>query len=121
MKHWSDRSEITAKDILGWIGMHDSTFYKWCRSYGKEYQHNAGIPRDHWLEDWEREAIIRFHHEHPLDGYRRLTYMMMDADFVAVSQATVYRVLSQNRHFQFRWNLASLGHRVAPYWWGAIL
>ncbi len=75
--------------------MHDSTFYKWCRSYGEEYQHNASIPRDHWLEDWEREAIIRFHHEHPLNGYRRLTYMMMDADIVAISPTTVYRVLSQ--------------------------
>ena len=30
---------------------------------------------------------------HPGEGYRRLTYMMMDADVVAVSPASVYRVL----------------------------
>lgn len=74
--------------------MYESTFYKWVRSYGVAYEHNGAIPRDHWLEDWEKDAIIKFHFEHPMDGYRRLTYMMLDADIVAVSAATVYRVLS---------------------------
>jgi transposase InsO family protein len=36
---------------------------------------------------------VAYHHEHPLDGYRLLTYMMMDADIVAVSPASTYRVL----------------------------
>jgi transposase InsO family protein len=76
------------------IGLYQATFYKWSRSYGKEYEHNASIPRDHWLEDWERQTIVNFHFDHPLDGYRRLTYMMLDAGIVAVSAATVYRVLS---------------------------
>ena len=58
-------------------------------------EHNALVPRDHWLEAWERQAIVAFHWEHPLEGYRRLTYMMMDADIVAASPATVYRVLTQ--------------------------
>jgi transposase InsO family protein len=51
------------------------------------------VPRDHWLEDWEKQAIIAFYHDNPLEGYRRLTYMMMDADIVAVSPTSVYRVL----------------------------
>jgi transposase InsO family protein len=54
------------------------------------------------LTDWEKEAIIRFHHERPLEGYRRLTFMMLDADVVAVSPTSVYRVLKEaglmNRH-----------------------
>ena len=85
---------MPAKQILLWIGLYESTFYKWCRSYGQAYEHNGAIPRDHWLEDWERDAIIDFYFQHPLNGYRRLTYMMLDADIVAVSPATVYRVLS---------------------------
>lgn len=32
---------------------------------------------------------------HPFDGYRRCCYMMMDADVVAASPATIYRVLSK--------------------------
>ena len=95
VNYWKGRTETPAKQLLSWIGLYESTFYKWCRHYGKAYEHNGAIPRDHWLEDWERTAIINFHFEHPLDGYRRLTYMLLDADIVAVSPATVYRVLSQ--------------------------
>jgi hypothetical protein len=43
------------------------------------------VPRDFWLEDWEKAAIITFHAFYRLEGYRRLTYMMLDADVVAVS------------------------------------
>lgn len=56
-------------------------------------EHNALVPRDHWIEDWERQAILDFHAKNPLNGYRRLTFMMLDADVVAVSPSTTYRVL----------------------------
>ena len=80
--------------ILVWLGIWSSTFAKWVRYYGKAFEHNGWIPRDHWLEDWEKQAIIKFHFDNPLNGYRRLTYMMLDANIVAVSAASVYRVLS---------------------------
>jgi putative transposase len=51
------------------------------------------MPRDWWLEDWEKQAIVAFHDRYPLEGYRRLSYMMLDADVVAVSPSSVYRVL----------------------------
>jgi transposase InsO family protein len=35
--------------------------------------------------------------KNPLEGYRRLTFMMLDADVVAVSPASVWRVLKQAR------------------------
>ncbi len=38
--------------------------------------------------------IIGYHEGHPLEGYRRLTFMMLDEDVAAVSPASVYRVLS---------------------------
>jgi hypothetical protein len=50
---------------------------------------------DFWLEQWEKEAIIHFHLKNPLEGYRRLTFMMLDADVVAVSPSSVWRVLGQ--------------------------
>src|SRR5262249_7598027 len=37
----------------------------------------------------------RVHLRNPLEGYRRLTFMMLDADIVAVSPSSVWRVLSQ--------------------------
>jgi hypothetical protein len=61
--------------------------------YGKANEHNALVPRDHWLEPWEKVAIISFHHQFPLEGYRRLTFMMLDRNVVAVSPSSTYRVL----------------------------
>ena len=58
-------------------------------------EHNGWVPRDFWLELWEKEAIVEFHLKNPLEGYRRLTFMMLDADVVAVSPASVWRVLKQ--------------------------
>jgi putative transposase len=51
------------------------------------------VPRDHWLTDDEKERIRAFARANPLEGYRRLTFMMLDADVVACSPASVYRVL----------------------------
>ncbi len=93
--HWKDRSEVPTRQILRWMGVPGGTFYKWRQRYGKANEHNGWIPRDHWLEDWEKQSILKFHHDHPLEGYRRLTYMMLDADVVAVSASSVYRVLKQ--------------------------
>jgi transposase InsO family protein len=80
-----------------------SKFYDWRTRYGKVNEHNRLVPRDHWLEGWEKDVILTFYREHPLEGYRRLTYMMMDADVVAASPATVYRVLKSAGCFD-RWN-----------------
>ncbi len=57
--------------------------------------HNSPVPRWFWLEDREKEAIAAYHWEHPQEGYRRLTYMMIDEDVVCTSPSTVYRVLKE--------------------------
>ena len=103
VRQWSERTELPAGRLVRWIGIGSSKFYDWKKRYGKVNEHNALVPRDHWLEPWERDAILAFYAEHPVEGYRRLTYMMMDADVVAASPATVYRVLKAAGCFQ-RWN-----------------
>lgn len=72
-----------------------SKFHQWKQRYGKANEHNGQVPRDWWLEDWETTAILDYHAQHPLDGYRRLAFMMLDDDVVAVSPTTVYRVLKR--------------------------
>ena len=103
VRKWSERTELAAGKLVRWIGIGSSKFYDWKHRYGKVNEHNALVPRDHWLEAWEKLAIVTFHTEHPLEGYRRLTYLMMDRDVVAASPATVYRVLAQHGCFE-RWN-----------------
>lgn len=91
--HWSTRTEIAKVQLIRWLGIGKSKFYEWSKRYGKANEHNALLPRDHWLEDWESTSIINYFESNPLEGYRRLTYMMMDADIIAVSPSTTYRVL----------------------------
>ena len=94
MRYYSDKTEIAAGDFIRRMGIARSKYYDWKHRYGKVNEHNAWIPRDFWLTDFERQAIIKYYHDNPLEGYRRLCYMMIDADIAAVSPSSVYRVLS---------------------------
>lgn len=84
---------MKTKDIVGWLGIAKGKFYDWRKRYGKVNEHNGRIPRDFWLEEWERQAILDFHERHPDEGYRRLAFMLLDEGLVAVSPSSVYRVL----------------------------
>jgi putative transposase len=95
VNRWSARTEVAVVRMTGWLGVRSSKFYDWRSRYGKVNEHNAWVPRDHWLEPWEKAAILDFEAAHPLEGYRRLAFMMLDADVVAVSPSSVYRVLKQ--------------------------
>jgi putative transposase len=95
VRTWSEKTEIPAGRFVAWLEITLSKFHDWKKRYGKQNRHNSWIPRDFWLEDWEREEIVSFYKAHTTDGYRRATYMMLDLGLVAVSPATVYRVLSE--------------------------
>jgi putative transposase len=90
---WSSKTGLTVLTFLLWLGLATSKWHSWKGRYGKANEHNAQIPRDHWLTDDEKQAIVAFHDRFPLEGYRRLTFMMLDGDVVACSPASVYRVL----------------------------
>jgi transposase InsO family protein len=93
VNQWSDKTGLTVLTFLLWLGLATSKWHGWKHRYGKANEHNAWIPRDHWLGSDEKQAIIDFHDRFPLEGYRRLTFMMLDHDVVACSPASVYRVL----------------------------
>jgi putative transposase len=95
VKYWSSQTELPLIHFIVWLSISSSKFYNWQQRYGKVNEHNGLIPRDFWLEDWEKKAIIDFHHQYPLEGYRRLAFMMLDRDIVAVSPSSTYRVLSE--------------------------
>ena len=103
VRDWSERTEIRATRMVTWIGIASSKYHDWQGRYGQVNEHNAWIPRDHWLEEEEKQAILGFQREYPLEGYRRLTFMMLDRDVVAVSPSSVYRVLKEAGAIR-RWN-----------------
>lgn len=89
--------------FVGWLGIGSSKFYSWRQRYGKVNEHNGWIPRDFWLESWERTAVVEYFRTHPDEGYRRLAFMMLDENLVAVSPTTVWRVLHEAGALR-RWN-----------------
>ncbi len=91
--YWTGRTGLPANRLVGWLDIGRSKYHTWKCRYGKVNEHHAQVPRDHWLEEAEKRAIVTYAGGHPGEGYRRLTYMMMDADVVAASPASVYRVL----------------------------
>ena len=91
VNRWSDQTGITVACFLLWLGLATSKWHAWKHRYGKANEHNAWIPRDHWLEAEEKQAILDFQELFPLEGYRRLTFMMLDADIVAVSPTSAGR------------------------------
>lgn len=97
------KTSLPVKWFITELGINSSKYYSWIERQGKLNQHNGKIPRGHWSLDWERQAIITYAKDHPDEGYRRLTYMMIDQDVVAVSPATTYRVL-KTAGLLNRWN-----------------
>jgi len=90
---WSGKTGIAVACFLAWIGIVTSKWHSWKHRYGKVNEHNAWVPRDHWFEAEERKAILDFHDLYPDEGYRRLTFMMIDAAIAVCSPSSVYRVL----------------------------
>lgn len=91
--------------MLDWLVITPNRFYDFKKRYGKENQHNAVIPKSHWILPAEKEAIIVYAQQNPEEGYRRLTYMMVDANVCAVSPTTTYRVLKAAKLLN-DWNTA---------------
>jgi len=103
VRELTNKTELPQQRVVGWLGIARGKFYDWKKRYGKVNEHNGWVPRDHWLEEQERQAILDFHELHPLDGYRRLTFMMIDADVAYASPSSVYRVLARAGRLD-RWN-----------------
>jgi transposase InsO family protein len=102
VQRWSRKTRLAVEQFLEWLELSVGKFYDWRKRLGQANQHNAKVPRDFWLEAWEKQAILDYQALYPAEGYRRLTYMMMDADIVAVSPSSVFRVLRDEGRLQ-RW------------------
>ena len=103
VRTWSEKTELPKTRLVTWLGIARSKYHDWRDRYGQVNEHNAWVPRDHWLLPHERDAIIAGYMEHRDEGYRRVTYWLMDVDVVAASPTSVYRVL-RSAGLLRRWN-----------------
>ena len=65
VRRWSEKTEIGAGRFIGWLDITASKFYDWRERYGKVNEHNGWVPRDFWLEDWEKQGHHRLSSEEP--------------------------------------------------------
>ncbi len=103
IRYWVERTSIPANRMRGWIGLSAGKYDSWQKRYGMVNEHNGLIPRDFWLENWEKDRIVQYAKEHPVEGYRRLCFMMLDADVVAVSPSSV--ILDGYSRYVVHWEI----------------
>jgi transposase InsO family protein len=101
-----NRTGISSKTLLRWLGIARSKYYDWLSRDSFFVSHNGQVPKSHWILEWEKYAIVQYALSHQMEGYRRLTYMMLDENVVAVSPSSVYRVLKKAGLLN-RWNMVS--------------
>jgi len=75
---WTEKTGFPARFYIHALSISKSKFFEWRKRYGKVNEHNGLVPRDFWLEAWEKMAIVEYYQRHPNEGYRRLTFMMLD-------------------------------------------
>lgn len=93
MEDLANRTNLTRRWLIQQLGISPSRFYDWSQRLGQPNQHNGQVAKKHWILPQERSAIIDYCQHKIEQGYRRLTYMMLDDNIVAVSPSTTYRIL----------------------------
>ena len=88
------RSGWRAYQTLTALGVPRSVYYGWrCRD---SLEDRAGQPcRVYEVLPEERDAVCAFALLYPKIGYRKLTWIMVDAGTACVGESTVYRILSE--------------------------
>jgi len=97
------KTEFKLSYFLNGIGLPKSKYYEWKNRFGQENRHNGKIPKEHWHTPQEEKAVLSYARKHLnsteryfRDGYRRLSYRMIDEDLVALSPSSVYRILKKH-------------------------
>jgi putative transposase len=93
VRQWHQRGEFKVGQLLRWLGLSNSKYYAWREGQGQVKRPGGQLSKGHWLLAWEKSAIEAYARVHRTAGYRRLSYMMLDEEVVAVSPSSVYRVL----------------------------
>lgn len=90
-----ERTGWTVRRILHHLGLSKARYRDWTRRAATATladRRPVAPMRDGILTE-EKAAVIAYALAHPKEGYRRLTWQMVDADVAYLSESSVYRVL----------------------------
>jgi len=90
--------------VLGQLGMPRSLYYRWQERLREDsLQDKVVMPRSPLVAlPQEEDAVVAYALSHPREGYRRLAWMMLDADVACLGPSTVYRILDKH-DLLYRW------------------
>jgi len=110
------RTGWTIRRILRRLGFPKSRYYDWKRRWEEEVLEDlfpGARSSPYAILPEEKEAVIDFALQHPREGYRRLAWMMIDADVAYVSPSSVYRILS-DADLLYRWKRSRRSGQPPP-------
>ena len=111
-----ERTGWTVRRILHHLGLSKARYRDWTKRAAAErlVDQRPIAPRHDGILPEERQAVITYALAHPKDGYRRLTWQMIDADVAYLSESSVYRILNDAELLARSKRRASAGN--APAW-----
>lgn len=91
------RTGWTIRRILPRLGLSQARYRDWTKRQqaGALADRPTRPPRVDGILPVERAAVSGYALAHPKDGYRRLTWQMIDADVAYLSESSVYRILRE--------------------------
>ncbi len=94
LKLQKERSKFTIRQLLKLYSISTSTYYGWFDDSNNVKTVRSTRSKNYTkLLPEEIEAIKNFRIENPDEGYRKLTWMMIDLDIAHSSEISVYRLL----------------------------
>lgn len=105
------RSGWSIERILRALGLGASSYYAWTTKPDGPNWHAVFARCKPLIE--EIAAVKAYALAHPTDGYRRLTWMMLDQDVAALSESSVYRIL-RDAGLNRRWNRSASAAGAMP-------
>ena len=108
-----ERSGWAIEESLRVLEIAPSTYYAWSQKRDGPHWQAIFASRKPLIE--EIAAVKSYALAHPTDGYRRITWMMIDEDIAALSESSVYRIL-RAAGLNGRWarSIADGGARPMP-------
>ena len=90
-----ERTGWTVRRILPHLGLSKARYRDWTHraELGRLSDRRPIAPAGDAILPEEKAAVLSYALAHPRDGYRRLTWQMIDADVAYLSESSVYRIL----------------------------
>lgn len=94
LKLQKKRSGYAIRRLLRMYGIAPATYYNWFEDKNQIKDTRVKRSKNYTkLLPEEIEAVVNFRHDNSDDGYRKLTWMMVDRNIAYIAEITVYRLL----------------------------